>query len=152
MIVYLLRHGKAAQSSPDGPRVLTDKGRAEVAAVAAHFKKKGLKFSRLWHSSKTRAIQTAEIFLVITGQLGVVLEEKKELKPEGDSEEVFEEINELSDGALVIVSHMPFVASLGQLLSGEGGADMDFPTAGLAAFERKGGAWKFLWTLDPANL
>lgn len=40
MVLYLLRHGKAARQDPDGPRSLTSTGREEVARVAGYFKKK----------------------------------------------------------------------------------------------------------------
>ena len=150
MIVYLMRHGKAAQSSPDGPRELTEKGRAEVAHVAEHFKKKGLKVTQAWHSSKTRAIQTCDVFLKTTGFQDVPVEEHKQLRPEGDTDEIYEEIKKLKEGPLLIVSHMPFVAGLAATLVD--GTEISFPTAGLAAFERKGKDWKFLWSWDPANL
>ena len=150
MIVYLMRHGRAAQSSPDGPRELTEKGREEVAKVAEHFKKEGLTVTQAWHSSKTRAIQTCEIFLKTTGFQAVPVEEHKELKPEGDTDEIYGEIEKLKEGSLLIVSHMPFVAGLAATLVD--GAGLSFPTAGLAAFERKGKDWKFLWSWDPAGL
>ena len=150
MIVYILRHGKAAQSELDGPRELTGKGREEVAHIAEHFKKKGLQVTQAWHSSKTRAIQTCGIFLKTAGFENVPTEEKKQLKPEGDTDGIYEEIEKLKEGSLLIVSHMPFVAGLAATLVD--GTSISFPTAGLAAFERKGKVWKFLWSWDPAHL
>ena len=153
MFVYLLRHGKAAQTSPDGPRALTEKGRAEVALVAEHFKKKNLSLTQVWHSPKTRAIQTAEVFLNVTGEKGIPVEEKKELKPEGDDQEILGEINQLKEGALLLVTHMPFVAGLASLLAEHSpNAQMAFPTAGLAAFEKKDQTWRWLWSWDPSEL
>ena len=77
MNLYLLRHGKAARPDPDQPSSLTTRGKAEVTLVAEHFKKHRLQINNLWHSPKTRAIQTAEIFLKIAGEPGVKMEEKK---------------------------------------------------------------------------
>lgn len=153
MIVYLLRHGRAAQSSPDGPRALTEKGRAEVALVAEHFKKKGLSLTRVWHSPKTRALQTAEVFLKVVGEKGIGVEDKKQLKPEGDDREILDEINQLKEGSLLIVTHMPFVSGLASLMAEDSpNAQFTFPTAGLAAFEKKNQTWKWLWSWDPADL
>jgi phosphohistidine phosphatase len=153
MFVYLLRHGIAAQTSPDGPRALTEKGQAEVALVAEHFKKKGLKVTQVWHSPKTRAIQTAQVFLKVVGEKGIPVEEKKQLKPEGDDQEILEEINQLKEGSLLLVTHMPFVAGLASLLAEDSpNAQFAFPTAGLAAFERKNQRWKWLWSWDPSEL
>ena len=152
-MVYVLRHGTASRPDPNGPRSLTSHGREEVAKVAQHFKKKGLKVQTLWHSPKTRALQTAEIFLEVVGKAGIEVEEKKGLKPEGKAQEVFEEICAEKTDALLLVSHLPFVAELAAFLSGgDPDAQVTFPTAGLAAFERKGKTWKWLWSLDPSTL
>src|SRR5579862_7573855 len=117
MIVYLFRHGKAARQEPDGPRALTSRGREEAACIAKHFKKKGLKVQTLWHSPKTRAVQTAEIFLEITGKAGVKVEERKEIKPEGDAQAVYGEINVEKGDSLILVTHLPFVAELASLFA-----------------------------------
>ncbi len=152
MVLYLLRHGKAARQDPDGPRSLTSTGREEVARVAGYFKKKGLKVQNLWHSPKTRAVQTAEIFLGVVGKNGTKVEEKKELKPEGDAQEVYGEINDFKGNSLVLVSHLPFIGELASLLAGDSPeAEITFPTGGVVAFERKGKTWKWLWSLDPST-
>jgi phosphohistidine phosphatase len=153
LLLYLLRHGKASRPDPDGPRSLTAGGREEIAKVAGYFKKKGLKLQTLWHSPKTRAIQTSEIFLEVIGEDGVKVKEKRELKPDGDSREVYEELNDVQVESLMLVSHLPFIGELGSLLATDSsGADITFPTGGLVAFERKGKTWKWLWSLDPSTL
>lgn len=153
MILYLFRHGKAARQDPDGPRSLTSKGREEISLVAGYFKKKGFKVQTLWRSPKTRAVQTAEIFLKVVGKNGVKIEEKKELKPEGDAQEVYGEINNFEGDSLMLVSHLPLVGELGSLLASDSPeAEITFPTGGLAAFEGKRRSWKWLWSLDPSTI
>jgi phosphohistidine phosphatase len=153
MNLYLLRHGKAARPDADHPRSLTARGKAEVALIAGHFKKQHLQINHLWHSPKTRAIQTAEIFLKITGDSGVKVEEKKGLKPEGDAREIFEEINLHRKGSLMVVTHLPIIEDIARLLTADSTrAEIAFPTAGLAAFEKTGENWKWLWSLDPSKL
>ena len=152
-MLYLFRHGKAAQQVPDGPRSLTPTGREEARRVAEHFKKKGLKVQTLWHSPKTRAVETAGIFLEIAGKDGIKVEENKGLKPEGRAQEVFEEINGEKVDSLMLVSHLPFIGELASLLAVDSpGAQIAFPTGGVVAFERKGKTWKWLWSLDPQSL
>jgi phosphohistidine phosphatase len=153
MNLYLLRHGKAARLDPNQPRSLTTRGKAEVTLVAEHFKKQLLQINNLWHSPKTRAIQTAEIFLEINGKSDTKVEEKKELRPEGAAREIFEEINLHQSGSLIVVTHLPFVEELASILAADTPhAKIAFPTAGVAAFERKGKNWKWLWSLDPSTL
>ena len=153
MNLYLFRHGKAARLDPNQPRSLTVRGIAEVTLVAGYFKKHHLQINNLWHSPKTRAIQTAEIFLKINDKPEIKVEEKKELKPDGDAREVLEEINLHQNGPLIVVTHLPFVEELALLLAADTPhAKIAFPTAGVAAFERKGENWKWLWSLDPSTL
>ncbi len=153
MNLYLFRHGKAARLDTNQPRSLTVRGKAEVTLIAEHFKKQSLQINHLWHSPKTRAIQTAEIFLKINGKSGIKVEEKKELKPEGDAREILEEINLHQNGSLMVVTHLPFVEELASLLAADSpDAKISFPTAGMAAFERGGKNWKWLWSLDPSKL
>ena len=153
MLLYLFRHGKAARQDPNGPRALTSEGQEEAAKVAKYFKKKGLKIQTLWHSPKTRAKQTAEIFLETVGKNGTKVTEKKDLKPEGDAGEIFDEINSEKTDSLMLVTHLPFVAELAGLLAYDSPeAQIAFPTGGVAAFERKGNNWKWLWSLDPSTL
>ncbi len=152
-MLYLLRHGKAARRDPDGPRSLTPQGREEVKSVAEYFKNKGLKVEALWHSPKTRAVETSGIFLDITGKTGVKVVEKKELKPEGDAQQVYQEINQNDFNSMLVVTHLPFVGELASLLAGDSLVpEFGFPTAGVAAFERRGKTWKWLWSLDPSTL
>jgi phosphohistidine phosphatase SixA len=154
MTLYLLRHGKAARQDPDGPRSLTPKGREDVARVAGRFKKAGLTLQNLWHSPKTRAIQTAEIFLKTLGNKQIQVEEKKQLKPEGDVRDIYDEINLNKEGeSLLIVSHLPFIDELGSLLAQDSPeAVITFPTSGLVAFEKKNKTWRWLWSWDPQSL
>ena len=153
MMLFLFRHGKASRQDADGPRSLTSKGREEVAKVAEYFKKRGIKVHTLWHSPKTRAVQTAEVFLHVVGKRGVAVEEKKALQPEGDCREIYDEVNVHEGKSLMLVTHLPFVEELASLFACDSPhAEISFPTAGLAAFEGEKGSWKWLWSLDPQSV
>ena len=152
MYLYLMRHGEASHSSPDQPSSLTPKGKSDVARVVEHLiQKKGVKPDTIWHSPKTRAIQTAEIFWKALENPALPLEKRADLSPDGDLELVHQEILAYKGVNLLIVSHLPFLPDLAALLLAGEGSSLTFPTAGMAAFEwRK--TFKLLWTLDPSTL
>lgn len=62
MAIYLAQHGKSAPESVDPERGLTEEGIAEVERVARRLADAGITVDIVWHSGKTRAAQTAEIF------------------------------------------------------------------------------------------
>jgi phosphohistidine phosphatase len=153
MKLFLLRHGQAAKTSPDGPRPLTPHGKAEVSSVGEYFKKNKIRIGEVWHSPKTRAIETAEIFLEASENFDAIQEQKDGLIPEGDVEGTLRDLETFKGPSLIIVTHLPFVAELACGLDPEkNGSEMTFPTAGVAAFERKNNGWKWLWSLDPSKL
>ena len=61
MKLYLVQHGEAKSEKEDPDRSLTDRGTAEIRAVAEAAKRAGLKPAQIYHSGKTRAQQTADI-------------------------------------------------------------------------------------------
>ncbi len=154
MVVYLLRHGKAGRSDPDKPLALTSQGKAEVTALAEHFKRNRFKVDTLWHSPKTRAVQTTQILLKVLEDESIAVEEKAGLIPDGDAQDIYREISGQREKNLLVVTHLPLIEELAALFSADSPQNLpfSFPTAGVAAFERKNGIWKRLWALDPDKL
>jgi phosphohistidine phosphatase len=60
-MIWLLRHGDAADGSPDAERPLTDKGRAQARAAGAALKAFGVDIDACLTSPKVRAADTAQI-------------------------------------------------------------------------------------------
>jgi phosphohistidine phosphatase len=60
-MIWLLRHGDAADGSPDAERPLTDKGRKQATAVGAALKALGVEIDACLTSPKVRAADTARI-------------------------------------------------------------------------------------------
>lgn len=58
-MIWLLRHGHAADGSPDADRPLTDKGREQSRAAGAALKALGIDLSACLTSPKVRARDTA---------------------------------------------------------------------------------------------
>jgi phosphohistidine phosphatase len=60
-VLWLLRHGDAAEGSPDAERPLTDKGKEQARAAGRALKKLGVKPAACLTSPKVRALDTARI-------------------------------------------------------------------------------------------
>jgi phosphohistidine phosphatase len=152
MLLYLMRHGEASHSSPDQPSSLTPKGKSDVARMVEHLiQKKHIKLDTIWHSPKTRAIQTAEIVWKALENPALPLEKRSDLSPDGDADQVYRDILGHVSGNLLVVSHLPFLPDLASLLLEGEDPSPTFPTSGIAAFDR-GKTFKLLWTLDPSTL
>ncbi|HEX3277312.1 MAG TPA: histidine phosphatase family protein [Thermoleophilaceae bacterium] len=60
-MIWLLRHGDAAEGSPDAERPLTDKGREQSRAAGAALKALGVQIDACLTSPKVRAADTANL-------------------------------------------------------------------------------------------
>jgi len=152
MKLYLVRHGEAKSENEDPKRPLSDRGREDVDSVSQAAAKKGMAASRILHSDKLRAKQTAEILARnITPTEGIC--EVKGLGPEDDPSLTKAEL-EASGRSLILVGHLPHLARLTSiLLNGDSCAEaIDFPTASVVCLSRGKGEWKVKWTMDPAGV
>jgi phosphohistidine phosphatase len=75
-MIWLLRHGDAAEGSPDAERPLTDKGREQSRVAGAALKKLGVKIDACLTSPKVRAADTARIACEQLGDVEPQLEPK----------------------------------------------------------------------------
>jgi phosphohistidine phosphatase len=60
-VLWVLRHGDAAEGSPDAERPLTEKGRKQSRDAGLALKAAGVELSACLTSPKVRAVQTAEL-------------------------------------------------------------------------------------------
>lgn len=60
-MIWLLRHGDAADGSPDAERPLTDKGERQARAAGAALKALGVNIDACLASPKVRAYETARL-------------------------------------------------------------------------------------------
>jgi phosphohistidine phosphatase len=75
-VIWLLRHGHAADGSPDAERPLTDKGREQSRAAGAALKALGVDLSACLTSPKVRAKDTAVLACKAAGEVEPQLEPK----------------------------------------------------------------------------
>jgi phosphohistidine phosphatase len=111
-MIYLVRHGATLPEETDPSRPLSDKGRKEVEATARALLKEKANVEEIWHSTKLRAKQTAEIIAQILGVKNVI--EKEGLKP-NDPPAPFAEMLKTADKNILIAGHMPFLGELASL-------------------------------------
>jgi phosphohistidine phosphatase len=73
-VIWLLRHGEAADGSPDGERPLTGKGEEQARAAGAALRALGVELDACLSSPKVRAADTARIACEELDGLEVVIE------------------------------------------------------------------------------
>ena len=127
MLIYLVRHGEAVAEEVDPARPLTEKGRAEVEATAHELKAEGARIDEIWHSTKLRAKQTAEIIARVLNVSKVI--EKDGLKP-NDPVAPIAKLLRQSSKTILIAGHLPFIPKLASLLQPELGK-MELKTGGV---------------------
>ena len=148
-MLYLVQHGQATTEEQDPERPLTEVGVTEVAAVVQHgIERAGVRASRVVHSGKTRARQTAEAW---AARLGVDAEESDGLAPNDDPATWAGRLAGTSE-ALMLVGHLPHLSRLCALLI-RGVPEPPvvlFRPGGLVGLERTDAAWAVALVLPPA--
>jgi phosphohistidine phosphatase len=73
-VIWLLRHGDAADGSPDSERPLTEKGERQSRNAGKALKKMGVELERCLASPKVRARETARLACEELGGVEVTVE------------------------------------------------------------------------------
>lgn len=120
-----MRHGETVSEQADPKRPLSDLGRAQVERSARVLLKEKAKIDEIWHSTKLRARQTAEIVSQILGVKNVL--EKPGLTPFDDPAPIAE-LLKTADKNILIAGHMPFLGELALLF---GKSVMGFENGGV---------------------
>ena len=151
MRLYLMRHGEAKSEEEDSERPLSNRGREDVGRVSRAVAKKGITATRIFHSDKLRAKQTAEILArsVIPAE-GIC--EMNGLGPEDNPILTKAEL-EASGKSLVLVGHLPHLNRLAtMLLNGNSGTQViEFHTASVVCLTRRKKDWTVSWTMNTAG-
>ncbi len=112
MRLYLVQHGEAKSEAEDPERSLTERGEEETRSVSDAAKRLGIRPSRIYHSGKKRAEQTAGI---IAGGLGLPAQLGRGLNPNDDIRPWAERMSGETED-LMIVGHLPFLEKLAAFL------------------------------------
>lgn len=145
MRLYLVQHGEAMSKDENPERPLTAKGRENTTKTAKFLKKKGIRVRKIFHSTKLRAKQTAQI---IASLLGCELQEEKDLEPLADPSIWAKKIRSMNED-IMIVGHLPHLGALASLLlCGESKEILRFYMGGVVCLEKEEN-WKLLFSIPP---
>jgi len=156
MKLYLVRHGQATTEQENPSRPLTEVGREEVLKVAKFLKKPGIEVDAIWHSTKQRAIETAQIMAEIL-ERKELCREISGLKPNDSIQPISEKIQEMACSeaepeGLMIVGHLPFLEKMASFLLTDSPAEVmiQFYPSGVVQLEwTVEKHWKFVWAVVP---
>ncbi len=150
MLLYLVQHGEARKEEEDPARGLTGKGAADVRKVAVYARAMNLHISRILHSGKQRAMQTAEILADhLKPEKGV--SQTDNLAPMDDPEVWARRLGGMNEDVM-LVGHLPYMAKLaGLLLCGNKEKTfVDFKMGGIVCLKRfEDGRWTVEWMIVP---
>jgi phosphohistidine phosphatase len=136
MDLFILRHGKAGQSSDSGgdrTRKLKKAGKYEIGEVARWMKKKEIRFDCIATSPLTRAYQTAVIVAKLL-DLKERIEMWDELAPGGDPDTLCYHASQAGkDASVILVGHEPDLSGLiSRIITGGDTASLILAKGGLA--------------------
>jgi phosphohistidine phosphatase len=148
MRLYLLQHGEAKSEVEDPGRSLTIRGEEETRKISDAAKRLGIRPSKIYHSGKKRAEQTAGI---IAGAFDLSVQLGQGLNPNDDIRPWAERISRETED-LMIVGHLPFLEKLASFLvrGDEGAKAVVFRYSAIACLEKKAsGRWAVDLVIKP---
>jgi len=150
MKLYLIQHGLSLPEEKDPKRPLSAEGEEETQKTAEFLKTKGITVDCIWHSSKLRAIQTAQIISKFIRCPEIL--ERHDLNPLDSVSKFAEEIKFLNKD-LMIIGHLPFLEKLAALLvtGTESYKIVAFKYSGVVCLEYSD-TWKIAWIITPQLL
>ena len=124
-MIWLLRHGEAADGHPDDDRPLTDKGEQQARAAGAALAKLGVPIDLCLSSPKLRAAETARLACQALG-VEVTLDQRLKGGP-------FDPEDLVGDTEALLVGHDPDFSAAVHAATG---AQVRMKKGGLAGIER----------------
>ena len=156
MKLYLIQHGEAKSEAEDPERSLTARGEKEIVAISKMAGGLQIRPSKIYHSGKLRAKQTAEIIASALKISNSLVQSVQGLNPNDDIHPWGERISKEKED-LMLVGHLPFLEKLTSLLlCGDENARLAlFRYGAIVCLDQKGDkGWAVRWILTPemANL
>ncbi len=149
-MLYLVQHAEAEWKEKDPDRPLTKKGLRDIERVSLFVAEREIQVSRILHSGKTRAAQTAEVLgRHVRPSAGI--RQVDGLRPKDSPEIIASQLTDLGD-LTALVGHLPHLERLaGLLLCGNASKKpIGFRNAGMVALEAADNApWFLAWIVTP---
>lgn len=151
MNLYLLQHGEARLEEEDPERHLSDAGRAALRKTAG-FATAHIRVSRVLHSGKPRARETAEV-LAEALRPAPAVEAADALEPMADPKVWAERVEE-GAADLMLVGHLPHLSRLASLLlcGDEERPLVTFQMGGIVCLQQVEEGWSIAWIVVPSIL
>jgi phosphohistidine phosphatase len=150
MALFLVQHGKSLPKDKDPKKGLSQEGIAETERIAQVAKGYAVGVSKITHSGKTRARQTAEIFEEALKPPGGI-HESSGLSPLDDVTVFADTIDSTKD--VMLVGHLPFMERLtAYLITGSSEKPVfKFQNSGIVCLDTDPAieSWVIKWTLMP---
>ena len=152
MTLILVRHGEALPDSLNPKRPLSDRGIADIRRIATFLKNSGIPLEQIFHSTKLRARQTAEVIQKTVSPRSVI-REIPGLEPDDPVDPMVSAAEEWTKNT-VVVGHLPFLGIfLGCLTSADSDCPVALVTGTAVILEKNGhGHWKVHAVVSPAIL
>jgi phosphohistidine phosphatase len=147
--LYFAQHGLAIDKAEDPERPLSDAGISQTQAVAKQFVLSGASISKIFHSGKLRALQTAEIF---ASALGITtLSASDHLSPNDDVSLIIQTLN---INNVLYIGHLPHLEKLlAYLVTGDEGDNIiKFQNSAVVCLEINKDNYQLRWYLTPELL
>ncbi len=152
MKLYLVQHGEAVSKAENPERPLSEQGQSDIERLAA-FLAGDIQVSRVIHSGKERASQTAKILAAALSS-GAGVEAVDGINPKDATGPFARDLSKIS-GDTLIVGHLPFMAKLtNRLVTGsENTTVAAFRPGTVVCLESvEKGNWQVQWMLRPELL
>ena len=150
MFVYLVQHAEAKSEQEDPSRSLSEKGMHDIKKVSSHASQYNLKIHMIFHSTKVRAKQTAE---VLSGHLkpSKGISEVDGLAPLDEPDIWAQRLKDIPDD-IMLVGHLPHLDRLASLLlcGDKEKHAISFKMAGIVCLKRTDtGSYELQWMVTP---
>ena len=151
MELYLVQHGEAISKEDDREQLLTSKGKKDVKTMSQFLSGGGLEIDTIWHSTKKRAIETAEIIAKFLSPKNGIFE-KEGLGPNDPIDRIIPDLV-CEVGNLMIVGHLPFLEKLVSvvLMGSEFTKIFNFQAGGIVGLgqDQEDGSWFIRFAVIP---
>lgn len=150
MRIYLVQHGESVAGEINPDRPLTENGRKDINKLAEFLRKNRSPVSKILHSGKTRAQQTAEILGISLLPDGII-EMINGITPKDPVVNFARDIYQLNSNTM-IVSHLPFLPKLiSCLITGRNDQlIVNYQPGTIVCIEQdEDRTWKIQWMIRP---
>lgn len=150
MSIYLVQHAQSLPKEIDPEKGISEEGRADTERIASVAKGYNIRISKIQHSGKKRARQTAEIFETIMKPVGGI-EASLGLNPLDDVTDFAKSLDPCVNN--MIIGHLPFLERLTSwlIINKTDHSLFKFQNGGVICLDKapENELWHIRWTLMP---